>query len=200
MQQNLIAALVGVVSVAACGPAKAQPPEAYISPVDQQIAKSGQGVPGRPYPCALERTERGLAIIESVPTDQCVRMEPPKEWRGLWRNDFEGSQFCATPASTCDFDSEADRVWLTSGPMHGKRGGLYEVRFVGRRTMFRGIYGHMGMSDYEIIVDRPISVRMVQAPPPPLSKAEADAAWKRCEKAGNCISTKKLLQMEKDSK
>jgi hypothetical protein len=202
MMRKFGPALVGILSFAAGYPVDAQqtPPEAYLDSVDRQIAENGKGIPGRPYPCAVEKVEEGFTAIESAPTDQCVKMQPAKEWRGLWRNDFEGSQFCTGPASTCEFDSAEGRVWLTPGPMRGELGAVYEIVFLGRRTAFKGAYGHMGLSDFEIIVDRPISVKMIQAPLPELSQAEADAEWKRCEKAGNCISTKKLMQEQNDNK
>lgn len=193
-------ALIGISSLVANNSANAQlpPPETYIDPVDQQIAKSGEGIPGRPSPCMIETMEQGYPVGMSLPTDKCVRMLPAEEWHGLWFNDFEGSQFCAAPAVTCNYGSQQDRVWLTSGPMRGELGGLYEVRFVGRMTMFKGSYGHMGASDYEIIVDRPISIKLVQAPPPPMSDAEIDAEHERCEQAGTCISWEKLKEMHPD--
>lgn len=197
MLRKFCAAVVGGVSLAAGFPSIAQlpPPEAYIDPVDRQIAESGEGIFGRPYPCALEKLEQGDTVVMFIPTDQCVKMLPAEEWHGLWRNDFEGSHFCAAPASTCDFDAMEDRVWLEPGPMQGEVGALYEVRFVGRKTMFKGGYGHMGVSDYEIIVDRPIFINMVQAPPQPMSEAEAEAWRERCEKAGNCMSHETLKKM-----
>lgn len=197
MLRKFCPAVVGGAILAAGFPSIAQPPppEAYIDPVDRQIAESGEGIHGRPIPCGREKVEHGYTVVMSIPTDQCVKMLPAEEWQGLWRNDFEGSQFCAAPASTCDFDSMEDRVWLESGPMQGEIGALYEVRFVGRKTMFKGNYGHMGASDHEIIVDRPIFINMVQAPPRPMSEAEVEAWWERCEKAGNCMSLETLKEM-----
>ncbi|WP_168854018.1 hypothetical protein [Novosphingobium sp. ERN07] len=197
MLQKFSGALVVIVGVVSCFTASAQetPPEAYIDPVDRQVAESGEGIAGRPYPCAVEEMEDGDAVISFLPIDECVKMLPAEEWHGLWRNDFEGSQFCARPAEMCHFDSVEDRVWLETRLMQGEVGALYEVRFIGRRTMFKGSYGHMGASAHLIVVDRPISMKMVEAPPPPMSKAEADAEWDRCERAGNCISIKELKRL-----
>ena len=78
------------------------PPEAYIDPVDQRIAKTGQGIKGRPFPCAREAKEQGISVVTTVDTDRCVRMLKEQRWQGLWRNDFEGSQFCAAPAVKCE--------------------------------------------------------------------------------------------------
>jgi len=138
------------------------PPEAYVDPVDRQIARTRVGVPGRPVPCGREEIENGVKMVIGQPTDQCFRMLPAQRWRGLWRNDFEGSQFCPEPATTCGFDTPGDRIWLSFRPERRMDRKLYRVEFVGRRTMYKGAYGHMGASDHEIIVDRMIAVREVR--------------------------------------
>ena len=176
------------------------PPAAYIDPTDQLIARTGKGMPGRPFPCARERKEQGISVVESVDTDKCVRMLPAHRWHGLWRNDFEGSRFCAAPAAACDYDTKGERVWLDSRRLRGRWQELYAVDFVGRKTMFKGSYGHLGMSDHEIIVDRVISAKMVQAPPPPMTKAQLIEYWKRCEAAHTCIPSKEMRAMMKGSK
>src|SRR5689334_2738535 len=43
--------------------------------------------------------------------DQCVRFSQPRRIRGLWRNDFEGSVFCAAPAKECS-SRNRDAMWL----------------------------------------------------------------------------------------
>lgn len=138
------------------------PPEAYLNPVDREIARTGVGRPGRPYPCTHKVKWRGASVVESLPTDKCVRMEPARLWRGLWLNEFEGSQFCPAPAKTCAPQSRGDHIWLTEGPLKGQNGALYEVSFIGRRTMYRGSYGHMGVFEREIIVDKLVSIRRVR--------------------------------------
>ena len=40
-------------------------------------------------------------------------------------------------------------------------GALYAVDFIGRRTLKRGGYGHFGVFDHEIVVDRIISIEPV---------------------------------------
>jgi len=59
--------------------------------------------------------------------------------------------------------------------------------FMGRRTMYKGPYGHMGGSDQELVVDRVISMKEVEAPPPPPTKAEMIKYFKECEAAKTCI-------------
>ena len=100
---------------------------------------------------------------------------PQTRMHGMWRNDFEGSQFCPAPARTCSYVWTGERtqpqIWLSfNGPMpprfrDAKLGGLYEIEFLGRKTMFKGEYGHVGMSDHEIVVDRLISIREIEPPP-----------------------------------
>jgi hypothetical protein len=100
---------------------------------------------------------------------------PAQRMHGLWRNDFEGSQFCASPATSCGYVPEDQRrtpvVHLTfSGPLPTQfkpkaPGGLYQIEFVGRRTVFKGHYGHMGMSDEEVVVERMIGMKEIERPP-----------------------------------
>lgn len=168
------------------------PPDAYIDPVDQTIARTGKGIAGRPFPCAREAVEQGIRIIRSIPTEQCVRMSAPQRWAGLWRNDFEGSIFCPTPAKSCSGRSDGDEIWLERGPLRGERGAVYAIEFVGRKTLYKGPYGHLGMSDHAIIIDHVISTKMVKAPPPPMSQADLIAEMRRCKAAGTCIPSPEM--------
>ena len=105
----------------------------------------------------------------------CYKLAHPERWRGLWRNDFEGSRFCAAPSKKqCSFDTPGESVWFDysfglteTKPRQWKipLGGLYEVDLIGRRTAVKGRYGHMGGSDHALIVDRMVSIRQVEAPP-----------------------------------
>lgn len=140
------------------------PPEAYLDPVDREIARGHGGTPGRPAPCTHMEKPGGMEALVSAPTERCFRMEPPRRWRGLWRNDFEGSQFCPEPARRCRYGSEPEQIWLTERPERQPDGKLYRVEFIGRKTLYRGAYGHMGASDHEIVVDRFLSSRAVPDP------------------------------------
>ena len=133
-----------------------------------------------------------MHVIASLPTDQCFKMTQPQRWQGVWRNEFEGSRFCPAPARGCTDEMPGDRVWLTfkeDSPYYAieGRGGAYAIDFVGRRTLYRGMQGHMGGSDYEIIVDRVISMKEVEAPPPEPTKAEMIRHFKECEAEKTCI-------------
>jgi hypothetical protein len=101
--------------------------------------------------------------------------ERQERMQGLWRNGFEESVFCPAPAQKCDYVMTGDRaeplIWLDASisfPAEIKMrqlGGLYEIEFLGRRSVKPGRYGHMGMFDQQVIVDRLISVREVEPPP-----------------------------------
>lgn len=100
----------------------------------------------------------------AVPTDQCFEMQEPRRFRGLWRNVFEGSRFCPEPAFECEDGTPGDRFWLSfaEGVQQERiepTGGLYSIDFVGRRTLRRARHGMWGHYDYEVIVDRVISMR-----------------------------------------
>lgn len=144
------------------------PLDAYSHAQDKVEAATGIPLLGR-GPCFAavynDKVEPGKSL-----TEICYKMTSPRRWRGLWRDDFEGSRFCPAPARECTFQSAGDRIWLDfsySLPADQKRmasGGLYEVDFIGRRTAVPGHYGHMGVFDAEIIADRMISTRQVEPP------------------------------------
>lgn len=75
---------------------------------------------------------------------------------------------------------------------------MYEVEFIGRRTLYPGMQGHMGMSKHELIVDRLISMKEIEAPPPQPSKAEVVKDWKECEAAKTCIPNWEEINKMKD--
>ena len=158
---RLLFVLIGCLSCSVSASADIEnklPVEAYIDPIDRQIAATGVGIPGRPSPCAYEKTdERGTYVIE-VPTDQCVKMLSKQHWRGIWRNQFEGQLFCPDPCGP-----KGDLIWMTdrTKTRRNTKEGVYRIEFEGRQTMYRGSYGHFGLADHEVIVDRMISIRRV---------------------------------------
>lgn len=158
-------AAAGWAAAASAGLNDKLPPEAYRNPVDRQIVETGKGVPGRPYPCSYEEVVSGHKAIASTPTEFCVKMLPQQRWRGLWRAAFEGSRFCPEPAETCDDNTPGEQIWLSRTPGQ-PTGGLYRVDFIGRRTMYKGPYGHFGMFDQELIMDRVISIKLIEDAPP----------------------------------
>lgn len=187
---RLIALVCAGLIGAACGRAPAPAPADPEQFSAEQIKAS---LPRITDECA-ERLERGET--RHIPTDGCFEMQEPRRWRGLWRNVFEGSRFCPEPARECDDDSPGEDIWLTFSEQlpHSKfddYGGLYELEIVGRRTLHRGRYGHFGMSDHELIVDRVVSIREVE-PPPPATTAGGEAWEKECEASPDCFTSEEL--------
>ncbi|MGN6589911.1 MAG: hypothetical protein ACTHKE_06445 [Sphingomicrobium sp.] len=162
---------------------------------------------GLVWPCTHKtQTEFGV-IYEGIPFDQCYKMDPPRRWAGLWRNEFEGSQFCPAPATNCGYDSAGKKIspsyWLEESirfPEAIKKrrfGGLYAIEFDGRKPTYPGAYGHMGMSDQAVIVDRLISIREVEAPPKP-SQADLQGMIKGCRMTPHC-SVEELVKVQTEN-
>ena len=108
------------------------------------------------------------AGIEPRFEEMCREMTKPRVWRGLWAYGFEWSQFCAEPAKSCGPPRklDADITWLTFGEdwpsgLDSKQetGAVFEVEFVGRRTVYAGSKGHMGIFQHEMVIDRLISMK-----------------------------------------
>lgn len=104
----------------------------------------------------------------------CDLHRPSREYEGLWRVEFEGSQFCPAPASECTYVPREGRkgtlIWLkfaSEFPAEARDmpSGVYAVTFTGRRSLFDGRYGHLGMYDEEVIVDHTISIRKIESLP-----------------------------------
>lgn len=130
----------------------------------------------REAPCAYH-IEPG--VIGSLPTDQCFKMQAARRYRGVWIDEFEGQQFIPegtkVPAwprgslTSSEWRKQADQaraatIWLdvetaAAGHTWQQAGRKAFIEFVGRKTLYPGSYGHMGMSGQEIIVDRVISIR-----------------------------------------
>lgn len=176
----------GLVSNAQAGPLDKPPPEAYRDPIDQQIARTGKGVPGRPLPCAYEQPGTNGQIIESQPTALCVKMTSLQHFRGLWRAAMEGSTFCPEPATECP-TAKGESIWLSLYP--GRlRGELYHVDFIGRKTIYKGPYGHFGMFDSEVDIDRMIRMELISKPKAP-SKKSVEEMKKNCAAKPGCDVT-----------
>ncbi|MBA3880745.1 MAG: hypothetical protein C0500_13635 [Sphingobium sp.] len=106
-------------------------------------------------------------------------MDAPRRYRGIWIDEFEGQHFIPEGVrvpewprgdpTTREWRRQADQaiaatIWLdverTKLGHHRQLGGRRVfIEFIGRKTMYPGNYGHMGMSGQEIIVDHVISQR-----------------------------------------
>lgn len=144
---------------------RGSPASAYRNWNDRLAVAAGFRDLGLVWPCTRKEQTDGVKVQERTATDQCYKMDAPRRRTGLWRNEFEGSRFCPAPATECAFDTPGDVIWLDPERVSKKEPdeALYRVEFIGRRTAVKGHYGHMGGSDYEIIVDRFISVTRVGA-------------------------------------
>jgi hypothetical protein len=165
---------------------------------DAQLKLARSQFPGITDAC-LDKMRWGG--VEAMPNevDKCFKMLPQQRWRGLWRNDFEASKFCPAPARECTTRVPGPSIWLDfrSGlnrpaglGLKGPSGGLYAIDFIGRRTAYPGIYA--GGADQEMIIDRLISIKEVEPPPPEPTAAQMAAQEKACEAAGQCISLEEL--------
>lgn len=141
------------------------------------------------YPCVeTVRDEDGTYTEGVLPTDQCYRMSPPQLMRGVWIDEFEGSQFLpgAQDAAQAEvglgsisLDVETNRIpGLFEQSYTGGAEELraFQIDFIGRKTAFKGQYGHLGGSDYLIIVDRLISARPVDVTP---YARKVEACWEQ---------------------
>jgi hypothetical protein len=157
------------------------------------------GIPWR-FPCSEIKEQAGDGSGGELWEERCYRFGPSGHMHGLWRNAFEGSQFCAAPARQCPdrppaqkVDHYRDNVWLQfrafpRGWDDTPPGGLYLVDFIGRSSQYEGIFGHMGMSKYEVIVDRLLSIKLLEAPPPgQMTKEHIDGYLKECAGAQICM-------------
>jgi len=117
--------------------------------------------------------------IASVPTDQCYKMEASRRYRGVWLDEFEGQAFIPEGTTAPEWprgdatrsgwrerfeSARASRIWLDVSRVglehHFREGGRKVlIEFDGRKTMYPGSYGHLGMSGHEIIVDHMISLK-----------------------------------------
>lgn len=107
-----------------------------------------------------------------VPDDQCYRFQSPRRYKGLWRDQAEGSRFCPAPAKECLLDSPGTKIRMQADkpiPQLKERGPalLYQVDFIGRLTAHRGVYNHLqfGNFEQEVFVERIISIEPLELDP-----------------------------------
>ncbi len=194
-------ALVLPALVPACAPVRAGPfdlpdPQVYARAEDRERARlilapctpadEGRGCARengeltRKPPCTVRAKD---GVSQSLPTDQCYRMDAPRRYRGVWIDEFEGQRFIpegASPPQWPDLDARAPdmqekfeaarmaSIWLdmerVERPRRPRDGsGRYFIEFTGRQTLFPGAYCHLGMSGHEIIVDEVIALRKCPA-------------------------------------
>jgi hypothetical protein len=162
-----------------------QQPARHQKISDAELRQMRVEMPGITDDC-LEKIKWGGIQAAPAQADQCFKFEKPRRWKGIWINQFERQRFCPNPPErSCPKNSTTNQnyVWLefASEPsIKPGSGGVYELEFIGRRSVGAGVFGHFGMSPNEIIVDHIISLREVEAPPPPATKAEIEGLRKAC--------------------
>lgn len=140
------------------------PTNVYAHIADQIRAASGLTGIIFDYPCTYEIGD----VIARKPDSECYRLSPPQRLRGIWVNQFEGSEFFA--GATAEPSAGTRGVWLEfehperqiRGWKLGERSAVVELELVGRPTMVRGRYGHMGGWPEEIVADRVLSARIIR--------------------------------------
>jgi hypothetical protein len=159
-----------------------------------EIRNLERALPGLNGRCLDKIRAGGVQALPMHVEEDCFELEATKQWVGYWRLDFEESSFCASLAPECFYGAEQGLVWLVpaknmAGPQLDQSGGIYAVRFVGRRTRFPGLYGHSGGSIHAIILDRILSLTKVEIPRSAF-KGGSFGPWRPCMSAGNCINAK----------
>lgn len=139
---------------------------------DAEIKEVRLELPGMTDKCLETMRQNGA---EALPRDydQCFKFTAPARMQGLWRNDFESSVFCEASAADCRYPvaqlTSGDFVWLKLAPPPAgyddtPPGGLYAIDFIGRRSVGKGQFGYGAGS--EVVVDRLLSIKLVEPPPP----------------------------------
>lgn len=171
--KRLVACLVALSMLAGCSGRDA-PASAYRNWGDRLAVAFGLRDLGVVSPCTHKEHDQFGDSWARIPDEECYELDPPRRYKGLWRNAFEGSQFCPAPATECGDDTKGDVIWLGFSRRFKKPPGgpdlratdiveypVYAVDLIGRRTAFKGRYGHMGGSDYELVVDKFVSVKLL---------------------------------------
>ena len=171
-----------------------QQPQRQQKMSDAAILQIHREMPGMTDEC-LDKLKWGGTEALPQKYEDCFRFSAPQRMQGLWRNQFEGSEFCEASGRCPDAKVDADPAAFTAlgmgSPLAGREdtppGGLYAIDFVGRRSVGAGMFGHMGMAKNEVIVDRLISIREVEAPPRQPTRAEFIKDIKACEARKTCV-------------
>lgn len=151
--------------LAACHRVQIPPAQSYKSSTDQWIVRLGLPYIGI-WPCRKEDKE-----LRFTPTDECLRMQPARRWRGVWVLGpyAEGEQFCPNSPVPCRWEKRPrfelewnPRMFKGAPQVRADWGRTYLIEFVGRRTAYQD-YNWQG--DYTIMVDRLVSVKDVGPAP-----------------------------------
>lgn len=113
--------------------------------------------------CAEDRRKWGAAA--------CGDLGRQRVFEGIYFDEFEGQIFLDGERPAESYTQRGPLTWLTfdeqSVPEQLGTGvvstRVWHMRFIGRKTVRSGHYGHFGMSCHEILVDRVLWARPQQA-------------------------------------
>ena len=173
-------------------------PEPKLS--EERVQRIKRDFPGMTEECVQLLRLEGVDTQADLSTERCFRMEPAKRWTGLWRNEFEDSQFCAAPARACPGEQPGSRQQeyvRLNWPNAPSPGGLYAVEFVGRRSVDSGWYGRKAPNYREMIVDKVISIKELEPPHKPATAEQRKASEERCRKDPQCLTGDEMYALVK---
>ncbi len=106
---------------------------------------------------------------------KAIRYTTEREWTGIWANDFEGLRFFEGAEDVATLPWRGKNIWFDDRSraafndlpsVRTEEGKAYRIRFFGKATIdappgYRCGFGHMGMSDGEVIATRVLSVKLL---------------------------------------
>lgn len=121
--------------------------------------------------CLLKAKNGAWGSVGYISPRNCYRFGPEKEFDGIYFDEFEG-QFFIEGARPATHYKLKELVWLTiddktdlnghelSAPLKSR---IWHIKFVGRKTKVKAFYGHGGVFENEIIVDKILSARLIKS-------------------------------------
>ncbi len=169
MKRALVSTLL-LLSICACSE-RSSVAASYKNPWDRFVVQLGFGFGYTP--CFRREKDAYGEVLVFKGNEECFRFDPPERMRGVWLDEFEGSEFLpnATEAPA-ERQYSRDMIWLDftrPEPLLADRSGdrALAIEFVGRRATFPGSYGHLGGSRHLVIVDELLSATPLPPPPHP---------------------------------
>ena len=147
--------------------------EALIAPRPlRQLWDAANRSVGRPDPhtgCFIKQVERGATVFAFTGPRDCFHFGAPRVFSGIYIDEFEGQSFLEGQQPPGPYRDQS--VWISFDEKSDKRAApllhgiapthVWQIRFIGRRTDRPGRYGHMGMSNSEVLVDRVLEARLL---------------------------------------
>ena len=159
-------ALILVASALLGGCYEGTPPTAYKHPRDRFFAAVPLPFLHDDFVPCFRTTGREPARL---PPSECYRLTDPRRMRGVAITGFETGAFYPG-RTTLPPHGERSAFWLEHEPRllpadvrdRCLKGCAVYLDFIGRRTAVRGSYGHMGLANHLILVDRVFEAKVVK--------------------------------------